>query len=210
MNAETNAMNEIVQQGSNIQFWMLIIAMLTAFVPIAVAVVAAYLNRRQALYELRSQQLIRVYEELIQQVTRYGVAVAHGQGVFEYYLSVLAKICAARIHSTAEIAESLDALEKLCEQVWQIFQQNVAAEQQGGTSRQTNLLETSSKMMLITTEIIAPQVNDQLGPNYVSSRLTWQNFKISMLYYTFKAKERLFREKMAKTETETDQDGSQP
>lgn len=193
-----NAMNELAQKGSNIQFWMLIIAMLTALVPIAVAVVAAYLHRRQALYELRSQQLIRVYEELIQQVMGYGLAVAHGHGVFEYYLSVLAKICAARIHSTAEIAESLDALEKLCEQVWQIFQQDVAARKQGDTARETNLLDTSSKMMLITTEMIAPQVNDQLGPNYVSSRLTWQNFMISMFYYTIKAKERLWGEKTTK------------
>ena len=175
-----------------LQWWTLCLAGTAAVMPIGVAILAASFQRRQSLRELRSRELVRVYEDLLGSITVFGIAAFRGEQVFEHWLSLQAKFAVARIHSGTEIVQYLEDFEKMSvkifEAAWAVREGITSPEE--AAQHERRVIEESGKMMACL-EILADAVQNQLGPVYTESSSRWNDWRISLGYTFLKAKERL-------------------
>lgn len=161
---------------------------LTLGVTLATVFIVARLTRRQSLFELRNQHVIRVYEDLIAELVAFGHAARKNEAVFDHFIRSLSKIAVARMHSTAEVTLQLDGLERFVQRIWQM-QQEVAA----NPALQEPMLQEIAKLWVVILEVLGAAVDEQLGPHYKSSRWSFQNLQIHATYLLFKAKEKYFK-----------------
>lgn len=162
--------------------------------PIICAILAASSVRKQSRFDLRNQNIIRVYEKLLSDLNDYAHATRRDQNVFDHYITATSQIAIARAHTSAEGYGELDGLEKIIERIWQWYNQARA-----DPTAKEPMLQEIAKMWAILTTTLGQVINEQLGPGYTDSRWSWQNFKIDCTYIVFKAKERLWRERRKAT-----------
>lgn len=168
---------------------------LTLVVTLATVFIVARLTRRQSLFELRNQHVVRVYEDLIGELVAFGHAARKNDAVFDHFLRSLSKIAVARMHSTAEVTLQLDGLERFVQRIWDM-QQRAAAD----PALQEPMLQEIAKLWAVILEVLGGAVDEQLGPHYKSSRWSFQNLQIHVTYLLFKAKEKYFKKLWAAKE----------